>query len=325
MAEASRWLKRAKSAGVVEAGQLLADVEKRLRPDELTNSIGMKFRLIPAGEFMMGSGKSAKAIAEQFYSVESLYKEEHPRHRVSISRDFYLGKHEVTVGQFRQFVSETEYKTEPEKSDKGGEGFNQRREEFEEGKRYSWRDPGFRQTDLHPVVNVTWNDAVAFCAWLSKKEGEKYRLPTEAEWEYSCRGGTSTLYHHGDDPEGLSDVANVTDGTASDRFGWIEGIKSKDGHVFSCAVGSFKGNGFGLHDMHGNVVEWCSDWYGSDYYESSPRQDPQGPDDGTNRVLRGSSWYSHFALSGRAASRTGSLPDGRSHNRGFRVLRSSIQ
>ena len=322
LSEAARWLKRARSSGLSEAGQLLADVEKRLRPEELTNSIGMKFRLISAGEFMMGSRKSAKTIAELFDSKESNFSDEHPRHRVSITRDFYLGKHEVTVGQFRQFVSDTGYKTEAEKSDQGGRGFNQETEEFEDGKQYSWRDPGFPQTDRHPVANVTWNDAVAFCEWLSKKEGEKYRLPTEAEWEYSCRGGTSTLYHHGDDPEGLADVGNVHDGTATDRFGWKGGIKSKDGHVFLSEVGTFKNNAFGLYDMHGNVWEWCSDWYADDYYESSPRRDPQGPDNGSSRVLRGGSWV-NSSQSCRSALRFRFSPDFRSPNLGFRVLRSS--
>ena len=300
------------------------DVPSNPRPQELTNSIGMKFRLISAGEFMMGSRKSAKAIAELFDSKESNFSDEHPRHRVSITRDFYLGKHEVTVGQFRQFVSDTGYKTEPEKSDKGGRGFNQETEKFEDGKQYSWRDPGFPQTDRHPVANVTWNDAVAFCEWLSKKEGEEYRLPTEAQWEYSCRGGTSTLYHHGDDPEGLTDVANVADGTAKDRFDHWTAIKLKDGHVFSSEVGTFKNNAYGLYDMHGNVWEWCSDWYADDYYEGSPQRDPEGPDDGSPRVYRGGSW-DNSSQSCRSAFRFRDSPDYRDNFLGFRVLRSSIK
>ena len=218
LVEAKRWLKRAESAGVVEAAGLLADLESRIRPAELTNSIGMKFRLIAAGEFMMGSRKSAKELAKQFDRKESDFTDEHPRHRVEISQDFYLGKHEVTVGQFRKFVVATGYRTEAEKSSKGGRGFNQQTEKFEDGKKFNWQNPGFDQSDSHPVTNVSWNDAVAFCAWLSKKEGATYRLPREAEWEYSCRGGSDTLYHHGNDPEGLAGVGNVVDGTAKQRF-----------------------------------------------------------------------------------------------------------
>ena len=107
-------------------------------------------------------------------------------------------------------------------------------------------------------MNVSWNDAVAFCKWLSKKEDKNYKLPSEAEWEYACRAGTKTRYYCGDEPEALAKVANVADATAKARFpDWIWGIKASDGYVFTAPVGSFKPNAFGLYDMHGNAYQWC--------------------------------------------------------------------
>ncbi len=109
------------------------------------------------------------------------------------------------------------------------------------------------------MVNVSWNDAVAFCKWLSKKEGNTYRLPTEAEWEYACRAGTTTRYYSGDDPETLAKVGNVADATAKAKFpDWKYTIKASDGYVFTSPVGSFQPNAFGLYDMHGNAWQWCA-------------------------------------------------------------------
>ena len=138
--------------------------------------------------------------------------------------------------------------------------------------KYSWRNAGFEQTDEHPVVNVSWNDAVAFCKWLSRKEGKTYRLPTEAEWEYACRAGTTTRYYSGDDPETLAKVGNVADATAKAKFAnWKYTIKASDGYVFTAPVGQFTPNAFGLYDMHGNAWQWCADRYGKEYYAMSPQ------------------------------------------------------
>src|SRR5262249_17434552 len=150
--------------------------------------------------------------------------------------------------------------------------------------RYSWREAGFAQTHEHPVVNVSWNDAVAFCAWLSHKEGRSYRLPTEAEWEYSCRAGTDTRYYSGTDPETVALVGNVADASAKRKFPNWTTIKNDDGYVFTSPVGRFQANAFGLHDMHGNVWERCQDWYDAAYYKKSPKQDPPGPSTGSFRV-----------------------------------------
>ena len=133
---------------------------------------------------------------------------------------------------------------------------------FAFNEKYSWRNAGFEQTDEHPVVCMSWNDAVEFCKWLSRKEGKTYRLPTEAEWEYACRAGTTTRYYSGDDPETLAKVGNVADAAAKAKFPeWTWTIKASDGYVFTAPVGRFKPNAFGLYDMHGNAGQWCADWY----------------------------------------------------------------
>ena len=199
-----------------------------------------------------------------------------------ITKPFYLGTYHVTRGQFRQFVADTGYKTDAEKGEKPGAwGWNPDKKEFGFNEKYSWRNAGFEQTDEHPVVNVSWNDAVEFCKWLSRKEGKTYRLPTEAEWEYACRAGTTTRYYSGDDPETLAKVGNVADAAAKAKFpDWTWTIKANDGYVFTAPVGKFKPNAFGLYDMHGNAWQWCADWYGAEYYAKSPADDPTGPDSG---------------------------------------------
>ena len=124
-----------------------------------------------------------------------------------------------------------------------------------------------------------------------QKEGKTYRLPTEAEWEYACRAGTTTRYYSGDDPETLAKVANIADATFKATFPNAKyTIKASDGYVFTSPVGSFKPNAYGLYDMHGNTWQWCADWYGAEYYAASPADDPTGPDSGNVRVLRGGSW-----------------------------------
>ena len=291
------------------------------QPSTLTNEIGMQFRLIPAGEFMMGSSKSAAAIASMFGGEAESFENEHPRHRVQISKPFYLGTYEVTVGQFRQFVDATGYKTDAETDGKGGWGIDSK-DRAKQDPKYTWENPGFSQADNHPVVNVSWNDAMKFCEWLSKKTGDEYRLPTEAQWEYACRAGTNSRYYDGDDSEGLAKVGNTADGTARVKFNRWGGIKSKDGYVFTAPVGRFAANSNGLYDMHGNVSEWCDDWYGEDYYGKSPSSDPQGPKTGAFRVNRGGGW-NDLPLNCRSAHRTWIAPGFRVSFLGFRVLRSS--
>jgi formylglycine-generating enzyme required for sulfatase activity len=276
----------------------------------VTNSIGAKLRLIPAGEFMMGSPETDQ-------DAEDIEK---PQHRVRITRPFYLGVTEVTRGQFRSFAKDSGYKTEAERDGRGGWGWNNEAKKSEGNPRYTWQNPGFVQTDDHPVVNVSWNDAVAFCRWLSRKEGKAYRLPTEAEWEYACRAGTTTRFQCGDDPKGLARLGNIADALAKEKFNFSDAIAERDGFAFTAPVGRYNANAWGLFDLHGNVWEWCSDGYAQDYYKRSPAENPRGADVATHRALRGGGWLSTPPVA-RSALRDGGEPGDRSHALGFRLAR----
>ncbi len=161
---------------------------------------------------------------------------------------------------------------------------------------------------------------VSFSGHGVQLEGKSYRLPTEAEWEYACRAGTTTRYWCGDDPEGLAAVANVADATAKAKFPDWNTIRASDGYVFTSPVGSFRPNAFGLYDMHGNACQWCADWYDKHYYAASPPDDPKGHDSGSNRVHRGGSWNNR-AGGCRSADRNGIAPGVRASDLGFRVAR----
>jgi formylglycine-generating enzyme required for sulfatase activity len=231
-----------------------------------------------------------------------------------------MGVHEVTVGQFRKFVESEKYKTEAEADGKGGYGYDQSTNGYIQNSKYTWQNPGFTQDDNHPVVNVSWNDAVAFCRWLSRVEGRDYRLPTEAEWEYSCRAGSSREFTFGDDAEQLVGFGNFADASLKTKFPNATTVRSDDGSIFTTRVGSYRSNEFGLYDMHGNVFEWCSDWFGE--YPRGSVTDPVGPVTGSYRVYRGGSWYDGAAYC-RTAHRHGYDPSSRLSYCGFRVALSS--
>ena len=264
-------------------------------PVETVNTIGMKLRFIPPGKSVMGSSKEEidywlKRSGNDWVNEKLL--SEGPQHEVEITQPFYLGQTDVTVGQFRQFVQATGYQIEA-----GASHFGQ----FDANK--NWQNPGFAQTEDHPVVCVSWNDAVEFCNWLSNKEGKTYRLPTEAEWEYSCRAGSKGRWSFGDNEGELLDYA---------RF-----LSNSQGHTWP--VAGLKENAWGLYDMHGNVFEWCQDWYDANYYKTSPPKDPPGPDAGTERVLRGGSWC-FYPGQCRSAFRVRNTPGARCDDDGFRVV-----
>ena len=185
---------------------------------------------------------------------------------------------------------------------------------------YSWLNTGFDQTDEHPVCNVNWNDAVMFCEWLSRKEGTTYRLPTEAEREYACRAGTKTTFHSGDNPEELTKYGNILDEAIHFLAPGAKVTQSRDGYVFTAPVGQFLPNDFGLYDMHGNVREWCSDWFDEKYYEVSPPSDPQGPQTGMSRVCSGGGFLSPLDTC-RSSCRSKTAPKFRSCSTEFRVVR----
>lgn len=220
---------------------------KRQAGDVFKNSIGMELAYIPPGKFVMGlPPKEDRGNAKQ---VE-----------VEITTEFYLGKFEVTVGQWKALMQDKSPWFMPD-----GKEF---RSTFRDGKD-------------HAVCYIGWDNAVEFCKRLSKKEGRNYRLPTEAEWEYACRAGTTTLYNFGDDPEQANDHA-WWGGTFSQMMpvGNCKDDKERYAHL----VGQKKPNAWGLHDMHGNVIEWCSDFYAD---QLPGGRDPQGPEKGKMRVLRG--------------------------------------
>ncbi|HJT77659.1 MAG TPA: formylglycine-generating enzyme family protein, partial [Gemmataceae bacterium] len=311
------------AADVRQAQEAWAKYLRRPVEETVEGAGGVKLTLVlvPPGKFRMGSPKGE----------EGRFDDE-KQHEVEITQAFYLGKYDVTRGQFRAFAEDDGYKTEAETDGLGGWGYDEAAGKFKgplfdantgkhtggETTKYSWRDAGFPQTNQHPVVNVSWNDAQAFCRWLARRSGKAVRLPTEAEWEYACRAGTRTRYYSGDDAETLAQVGNVADGTAKKKFPNWQTISAEDGYVFTAPVGSFRPNGFGLYDMHGNVWQWCQDRYGQDYYQNSPKSDPQGTDNGLARVLRGGSWINR-PKGCRAAHRSRYAPAYSIYSAGFRV------
>ncbi len=290
--------------GTPHARRAAAEILGRLPP--LVNSIGMQFRPMPAGRFTMGD-------ADVQYA---------PPHDVTLTRPFLLGAHEVTVGQFRQFVSAIAYRTQAERDGHSPRYFAPSAD-WRADRGASWQSPGFPQTVEHPVVHVSWHDAMAFCEWLSNKEGQKYRLPTEAEWEYACRAGSTTTYPWGNDEPSAAAYANLADASLKKAYrGWHYGMNAwDDGHAQTAPVGSLRPNAWGLYDMSGNVREWCADWFSKDYYTSSPAADPAGPASGGSRALRGGAWASPV-IDARSAGRMGiHVPSTHNALIGFRVAR----
>ncbi len=273
------------------------------------NHIGMTFVLISPGEFNMGSPPNER----QRQGEELL-------HHVRITAPFYIGETEVTCGQFRQFVHASGYQTEAETSREGGWGYDARQRKLVHTRDYNWKHTGFEQTDQHPVVNVSWNDAVKFCDWLTDTDPHRvcYGLPSEAEWEFACRGGSKTAHHAGDDLEALIRCGNVADATMQQELPDRVGLAGRDGFAFTAPVKRFQANALGLFDMHGNAWEWCADWHDVRYYLASPVDDPPGAAYGTKRVHRGGSW-STIAGCCRSAYRFSGTPDYLSLNLGFRV------
>jgi formylglycine-generating enzyme required for sulfatase activity len=246
---------------------------KHMTPDQpasddfSVNSIGMRFVPILPGTFTMGEEK-----VDVFGTFLG------PVHKVTLTQSFHLGQHEVTQEQYEKVMR---------------------------------KNPSNFKGPQNPVEQVSWYDAVEFCRKLSELPAEKaagyeYRLPTESEWEYACRAGTTTSYSFGDSAAELAEYA------------WYDKNSGNTTH----SVGQKKPNGWGLYDMHGNMFEWCQDWDGN--YPSSSTTDPTGAASGSDRVLRGGSWGLHFDRC-RSAYRLRDSPDSRNYHLGFRVFRSSIK
>ncbi|HET6454961.1 MAG TPA: SUMF1/EgtB/PvdO family nonheme iron enzyme, partial [Armatimonadota bacterium] len=289
-------------------------VRTEQRPLKIKNSIGMEFAFISPGTFMMGGDQTPEEVARLHRGKPEWFVNEHPQHKVTLTRGFYMATTEVTRGQFAEFVRATGYKTDAEKEGSALVLIGSKNWKDVDGA--NWKAPGFLQGDNHPVVEVSWFDAVAFCRWLGDKEKRNYRLPTEAEWEYACRAGSTTAYPWGSDPDGGRGWCNVADQTARAKLPELATFSWDDGYVFTAPVGTFKANAFGLYDTIGNVYEWCLDWYGE--YTAGAVRDPKGPEGGQLRVLRGGSWDDHPGYC-RSACRSRPAPATRTSNIGFRV------
>ncbi len=285
---------------VVLVGKVLSKLasgkKPLVSPRTFTNSIGMKFMLLPAGTFMMGSPSDEPGRLDR-----------EKQHRVTLSKGFYMHTTEVTVGQWRTFIQDTGFRTDAE--NKGG-AWIWTGKKWEKKAGYYWDNPGFSQGEENPVTCVSWNDVQEFIRWLSRKEGKTYRLPTEAEWEYACRAGSTTAFSSG----GITELKCGHDPNL-DAMGWYCGNSGKKTHP----VAQKNPNAWGLYDMHGNVFEWCQDCY-EEKYSFGQVSDPKGPSSGKYRVFRGGGW-SNDARFCRSANRPGFNPDYRNHCLGFRVAR----
>jgi len=246
---------------------------KSFRDELKDGSLGPEVVLwIPGGTFQMGSNE---------------YDSEKPVHTVTV-KSFGMGKYEVTRGEFRKFVEATSYKTEAEKGD-GCYGWTG--SDWKKDSAYNWKNVGFTQDDKHPAVCVSWNDAKAYVKWLSEQTGKDYRLPSEAQWEYAVRAGSTTTYFWGNDVKKACRYANVADQKAREQFSNWTIVDCNDGYVFTSPVGKYEANQFGLHDMTGNVWEWLEDkWH--DSYSGAPSDGSAWVSGDSNfHLLRGGSWY----------------------------------
>ncbi|MGE0606292.1 MAG: SUMF1/EgtB/PvdO family nonheme iron enzyme [Pirellulales bacterium] len=281
---------------------------------ETTNSVGAKMILIPPGECLTGSSDeqiAAALKAGEELNVDDVTKNrikytEQPQRKAVISKPFLMTATEVTVAQFRRFVEASKYVTEAEQYGFGDSESKDANDGIADSRRpVTWQTPHTTGTEEElPVRQVSWNDAVAYCQWLSAQEGQRYRLPSTAEWEYACRGGQSTQYYFGDDPSELP------------KYGWHHPGSGRQVHL----VGQLLPNPFGLFDMHGNLHEWCQDVFVQKEYPEPTTRDPNDYPNKERRAIRGGSYYGN-ALDCRIASVAGSSPSKRFGSGGFRYVR----
>jgi formylglycine-generating enzyme required for sulfatase activity len=267
-----------------------ADPELKI---DLGKGVSLEMVLVKKGQFREGSAET-----------EGGRGNDETQRDVTLTKDFYMAKYPVTVAQFRRFVEDTGYLTEAERGSSGGFGLDGGK--LVQRKDFSWKKPGYQIKDDCPVTMVTYDDAFAFVYWLRDKSGRKFTLPTEAQWEYACRAGTTTPFYNG---SGDTDL---------DEIGWYAGNSNKAAQP----VGKKKPNAFGLYDMSGNVFQWCRDWYGpygddaTDPLEARSNLIEKQP---PRRVLRGGSWFkaAHYC---RSASRWRSTAASRNADNGMRVM-----
>lgn len=293
-----------KKAPIVLAPIVITPEE--MAPKKITpKGIAPRMVLIPEGFFIMGS--------------EEGYLDERPEYRVHLDA-FSLGKYEVTNEEFAAFLNDSGKST-----DRGGRTLVDLTGAWKgEQCRIKRHDnsfsvePGYKK---HPVIYVTWYGTQAYCAWLSRKTREKYRLPTEAEWEYAAGGGSKEYkYSWGNGGPKKKKGGNIADERAKGIFpDWTIWNGYADGYVYAAPAGTYRANRFGLHDMTGNVSEWCSDWHGN--YPVGIATNPTGPWKGTDRVKRGGSWFNP-PYDIRVTRRDHAVPAYSDFSLGFRVARS---
>lgn len=290
-------------------------------PLEVTNDVGIRFRLIPPGTFMMGSPKDEPGHKESAYDES--------QHQVKLTRPIYLSTRETTVAQFRRFVQDTSFLTDGEKN--GGGNAHDSRAVWKHRPGTSWRAPGFagpfRMRDDLPVVHVSHSDCIAFCQWLNEQGNLaganwptiRYDLPTEAEWEWACRSGSSARFWWGNELDPTGKRLNVGDQSLKKAHPhWPRPVMPmNDGHALPAPVGSYHANGFGLHDMLGNVWEFCSTRYGS-YKQAGVSVDPGDLSTSRGFAVRGGGW-SNQPNDVRCATRNADPPHFCHSNLGFRV------
>jgi len=267
-----------------QTGALLID---KKQPETASWMPEMVF--VQRGSFQMGSNEGDDS--------------EKPVHTVTVG-SFYMGKYEVTVAQFRQFINDAGYQTDADKD--GGSYIWTGKWEKRSGVNWKCDAEGNIRPQSeynHPVIHVSWNDATEYCNWLSRKTGKNYWLPTEAEWEYAARGGNQSRGY------------TYSGGNNLDEVAWYDGNSGNKTHP----VGQKRPNELGLYDMSGNVWEWCKDWYGGDFYKTSSAIEPKGPSTGSYRVSRGGSWYSNAQIC-RPSYRLSYLPGYRISFLGFRLV-----
>ncbi|MBN1788829.1 MAG: formylglycine-generating enzyme family protein [Sedimentisphaerales bacterium] len=272
MESTSQWRRSPASPAEAEFLQIITATELNLPIEAefaLGNNVSIRFILIPAGEFLMGSSNKEK----------QRQPDEGPVHQVTISRPFYMGKFEVTQLQYNTVMGVQ--------------------------KECKFRGDGF------PVENINWYEVNAFISGLSHKFSLKFRLPTEAEWEYACRAGTDTPFYTGQTISALQ---------ANYNSQFVYGKGDKGVYLkMTTQVGNYPPNAFGLYDMHGNVAEWCSDWYDKEYYKRSETINPKGPVNKKGHVIRGGS-YKNKPEDIRSASRKGKMCGADKKYLGFRVV-----
>ena len=249
---------------------------------DLGKGVTMKLVLVPAGDFLMGGKFKPAEAVKRFGGKENHYASEHPRRKVTITKPFYMGVYEVTQAQWEAVMDSKPY----------------------DGKMVTKIGPDY------PASWLTWTEAGEFCSKLSKKIGKQVALPTEAQWEYACRAGSDTAFCYGDDPKKIGD------------YGWLGSnmVDNQKAKTYARKGGLRKPNAWGLYDMHGNIWEWCRDWYDAKFYASGKNADPVCVKKGKTVTSRGGSWYNDPIHLRSAARNSWTGPTYRHYNYGFRVI-----